>query len=69
MDEFCAHFDRRVYQRVMHGPDAPTDTAPRFENRYPDTCLGERLRTCQSGKASSDHHNLSNPFGHAFSTG
>jgi hypothetical protein len=67
MDEFCPHFDRRVGQGGMYGPDASTDTAPRFENRYPETCLAERLRACESGHSSSDHNNLSHPFGHAFS--
>jgi hypothetical protein len=46
MDEFRSHFDGRAGQRRMHSPDAPTDTASRFENRYPDTCLRERLRAC-----------------------
>ena len=45
----------------------PPDTAPRFEDRYTETCLAERLRACESSNSSSDHHNLSNPVGHAFS--
>jgi hypothetical protein len=67
MDEFCPQFDRRVCQGGMYGPDASTNTAPRFENRYPETCLAERLRAREPSNSSSDHHNLSNPFGHAFS--
>jgi hypothetical protein len=67
MDEFCPQFDRLVCQGGMYGPDASTDTAPRFENRYPEACLAERLRACESSNSSSDHHNLSNAFGHAFS--
>ena len=47
----------------MHGPDAAADTVPRFENPYPETCLAERLRACESCNSSSDHHNLSNPLG------
>ena len=31
----------RVCQGIYHGLDAPTDTAPRFENRYPDTSFAE----------------------------
>jgi hypothetical protein len=58
---------RLVCQGGMYGPDASTDTAPRFENRYPETCLAERLRAREPSNSSSDHHNLSNPFGHAFS--
>ena len=27
----------------------------------------ERLRACESSNSSPDHHNLNNPFGHAFS--
>jgi len=67
MDEFRSQFNRSARQRGMHGPDASTDTAPRFENRYPDTSFTELLRACESGDSSSDDHNLSNPFGHAFS--
>src|ERR1019366_3525052 len=58
---------RLVCQGGMYGPDGSTDTAPGFENRYPETCLAERLRAREPSNSSSDHHNLSNPFGHAFS--
>jgi len=67
MDEFCPQFDRRVCQGGMYGPDASTNPAPRFENRYVETCLAERLRAREPSNSSSDHHNLGNPFGHAFS--
>jgi hypothetical protein len=67
MDEFCPQFDRRFCQGGMNGPDASTDTAPRFENRNPETSLAERLRASESSNSSSDYHNLRNPFGHAFS--
>ncbi len=63
MDKFRPEFDRRVYQGGMRGPDAAADTVPRFENPYPETCLAERLRACESCNSSSDHHNLSNPLG------
>jgi hypothetical protein len=44
----------------MDGPDAPTDTAPRFEDRHPQTGLAKRLRACESSYSGSDHHDFSN---------
>jgi hypothetical protein len=67
MDEFLPLVRPARCQGAMHGPDAPPDTAPRFEDRYTETCLAERLRARESSNSSSDHHNLGNPFGHAFS--
>ena len=53
MNEFCSLLDRRVCEGGMDGPDAPTDTAPRFENRYSQTRLAERLRACDSSNSGS----------------